>query len=69
MLTHNNTVITINSNAFILCKIIIGRENHFSLESGMALRYYIIGLQELPKINFLSMNHCPHDLNELIDQP
>ncbi len=35
------------------------------------LRYYIIDLQESPKINFLSMNHCSHDLNELIliDQP
>ncbi len=32
-----------------------------------ALRYYIIDLQESPKINFLSMNHCSHDLNELID--
>ncbi len=33
------------------------------------LRYYIIDLQESPKINFLSMNHCSHDLNELLDQP
>ncbi len=33
------------------------------------LRYYIIDLQESPKINFLSVNHCSQDLNELIDQP
>ncbi len=32
----------------------------------LLLRYYIIDLQESPKINFLSMNHLSHDLNKLL---
>ena len=44
---------------------IVNMEKWAKIILSCGLRYYIIDLQELPKIYYLSMNHCLHDLRIL----